>query len=101
MALSPCIGSVLRQRMTAGVGSVLRRQCHGPWTLIEAEGVRGRRLTSWPSLRTDLRHAGATWEDKTVNCDGNLVTARKPDDRPEFCREMLKVLGEVPQRKAA
>ena len=80
---------------------MLRRQCHGPWTLIEAEGVRGRRLTSWPSLRTDLRHAGATWEDKTVNCDGNLVTARKPDDRPEFCREMLKVLGEVPQRKAA
>jgi protease I len=75
--------------------------CHGPWTLIEAEGVRGHRVTSWPSLRTDLRNAGATWEDKAVVRDGTLVTSRKPDDLPDFCREMLKLLGETPQRKAA
>lgn len=75
--------------------------CHGPWTLIEAEGVRGRRMTSWPSLRTDLRNAGATWEDKAVIRDGQLVTSRKPDDLPEFCREMLALFGETPQRKAA
>ncbi|MGA3398628.1 MAG: type 1 glutamine amidotransferase domain-containing protein [Acetobacteraceae bacterium] len=75
--------------------------CHGPWTLIEAEGVRGRRLTSWPSLRTDLRNAGANWEDKTVVRDGMLVTSRKPDDLPDFCREMLKLLDETAQRKAA
>jgi protease I len=75
--------------------------CHAPWTLIEADGVRGRRMTSWPSLRTDLRNAGATWEDKAVVRDGTLVTSRKPDDLPDFCREMLKLLGDTAQRKAA
>lgn len=75
--------------------------CHGPWTLIEADGVRGHRVTSWPSLQTDLRNAGATWEDKTVVRDGMLVTSRKPDDLADFCREMIKLLGETPQRKAA
>jgi protease I len=76
--------------------------CHGPWTLIEAEGVRGHRMTSWPSLQTDLRNAGATWEDKSVIRDGLLVTSRKPDDLPEFCREMLQMIGETtPQRSAS
>jgi protease I len=63
--------------------------CHGPWTLIEADGVRGRRMTSWPSLRTDLRNAGAVWEDRSVVVDGPLVTSRKPDDLADFCREMV------------
>ena len=75
--------------------------CHGPWTLIEAEGVRGRRVTSWPSLRTDLRNAGATWEDSTVVRDGNLVTSRNPDDLPNFNREMLALFSGASQRKAA
>ena len=75
--------------------------CHGPWTLIEADGVRNRRVTSWPSLQTDLRNAGTKWEDKTVIRDGTLVTSRKPDDLPDFCREMLQLFGEAPQRKAA
>lgn len=64
--------------------------CHGPWTLIEADGVRGKHLTSWPSLKTDLRNAGAKWEDKSVVVDGGLVTSRKPDDLKDFCREMVK-----------
>lgn len=75
--------------------------CHGPWTLIEADGVRGHRMTSWPSLQTDLRNAGATWEDKTVIRDGKLVTSRKPDDLPDFCREMLILFGESRERQAA
>jgi protease I len=64
--------------------------CHGPWTLIEADGVRGKHMTSWPSLKTDLRNAGAAWQDKSVVVDRNLVTSRKPDDLADFCREMVK-----------
>lgn len=63
--------------------------CHGPWMLIEANGVRGRRMTSWPSLQSDLRNAGAKWDDQDVVRDGMLVTSRKPADLPAFCREML------------
>ena len=62
--------------------------CHGPWTLIEAGGVRGKRMTSWPSLRTDLSNARAQWVDQEVVVDGELVTSRKPDDIPVFNREM-------------
>jgi protease I len=75
--------------------------CHGPWTLIEADAVRGRRMTSWPSLRTDLTNAGAQWEDKTVVVDGPLVTSRKPDDLPEFCREMIALFEAGSADKAA
>ena len=75
--------------------------CHGPWTLIEADGVRGHRMTSWPSLRTDLKNAGANWEDKSVVVDGRLVTSRKPDDLPDFCRAMVKLFGEAQGQKAA
>jgi protease I len=67
--------------------------CHGPWLLAEAEGIDGRTVTSWPSIRTDLRHAGATVVDKEVVVDGNLVTSRKPDDIPAFNRELLAQLG--------
>jgi protease I len=58
--------------------------CHAPWTLVEADVVRGRKVTSWPSLQTDLRNAGADWQDSEVVIDGNLVTSRKPDDLPAF-----------------
>ena len=74
--------------------------CHGPWTLIEADGVRGHTMTSWPSLQTDLRNAGAKWEDRTVIRDGRLVTSRKPDDLPAFCQEMVQLFGEVARRAA-
>jgi protease I len=63
--------------------------CHGPWTVLESGNARGRRMTSWPSLQTDLRNAGADWADEEVIVDGNLVTSRKPDDIPAFNREML------------
>ncbi|GIM95276.1 type 1 glutamine amidotransferase domain-containing protein [Paractinoplanes toevensis] len=63
--------------------------CHGPWTLIEAGVVNGRTMTSWPSLRTDLANAGATWVDQEVFVDDRLVTSRKPDDLPAFCAAMV------------
>jgi protease I len=69
--------------------------CHGPWTLIEAGAVQGKKMTSWPSLRTDLRNAGANWVDQEVVIDGKLVTSRKPDDLPAFNREFLHLLTKV------
>jgi protease I len=67
--------------------------CHGPWTLIEADVVRGRKLTSWPSLQTDIRNAGGKWTDAEVVVDKDLVTSRKPADIPAFNREMLRVFA--------
>jgi protease I len=67
--------------------------CHGPWTVIEAGAARGRRIASWPSLKTDLRNAGAEWMDQEVVVDNNLVSSRKPDDIPAFNREMLKLFS--------
>lgn len=63
--------------------------CHGPWLLAEADVIRGRRLTSWPSIKTDLRNAGAKWVDEAVVADNGLVTSRKPDDIPSFNRMMI------------
>lgn len=81
-------------------GKPIAAICHGPWTLIEAGGVRGRRMTSWPSLRTDLANAGATWVDEESVVDGALVTARKPDDIPAFNRAMLALFAEGRRRAA-
>jgi protease I len=69
--------------------------CHGAWTLIEAGGVRGRKLTSWPALKTDLLNAGAKWVDEEVVIDGQLVTSRKPDDLPAFNREITRLFGKA------
>ena len=63
--------------------------CHGPWTLVEAGVVKGRTMTSWPSLKTDLKNAGANWVDREVVRDEKLVSSRQPDDLPAFCREMV------------
>jgi protease I len=71
--------------------------CHGPWTLIEADVVRGRTLTSWPSLQTDLRNAGATWVDEEVHVDAGpstLVSSRRPDDLPAFCAKVVEEFAE-------
>jgi len=68
--------------------------CHGPWTLIDAGGVEGRTLTSWPSLKTDLRNAGANWVDEQVVVDSGLVTSRKPADLPAFCAKMIEEIAE-------
>jgi protease I len=64
--------------------------CHGPWTLIEADVVRGRKLTSFPSVKTDLRNAGANWVDEEVVVDSGLVSSRNPDDLPAFCAKMIE-----------
>jgi protease I len=68
--------------------------CHGPWMVLEAGGAKGRRMTSWPSLKTDLRNAGADWVDEECVVDGNLVTSRKPDDIPAFNEAMLALFQE-------
>ncbi len=68
--------------------------CHGPWTLIEADVVRGRTLTSWPSLKTDLRNAGAEWVDEEVHVDQGLVTSRKPDDLEAFSSKVIEEVAE-------
>lgn len=70
--------------------------CHGPWTLVEADAVRGKHLTSWPSLKTDIRNAGGEWEDREVVRDGLLVTSRKPDDIPAFNRETIELFAGAP-----
>jgi protease I len=70
-------------------GKPIAAICHGPWTLIDAGAVRGRRMTSWPSLKTDLSNAGATWVDEEVVCDRGLVSSRKPADIPAFNRTMI------------
>jgi protease I len=76
--------------------------CHGPWTMIEADVVRGRRMTSWPSLRTDLRNAGAEVVDEEVVTDSGIVSSRKPDDLPAFCRKIVEEFAEGQhQRRAA
>lgn len=68
--------------------------CHAPWTLVEADVLKGRTLTSWPSLQTDLRNAGATWVDEEVHVDQGLVTSRKPDDLPAFNAKMVEEFAE-------
>lgn len=75
--------------------------CHGPWTLIEANGVQGRRMTSWPSLKTDLTNAGATWVDEPVATDRGLVTSRRPDDLGAFCEKMVEEFHEGAHRRRA
>lgn len=73
--------------------------CHGPWTLVEADAVRGKKLTSWPSLKTDIRNAGGAWEDAPVVADQGLVTSRKPDDIPAFNRKMIEEFGKHPSTR--
>lgn len=74
-------------------GKVVAAICHAPWTLVEADVVRGRKLTSWPSLQTDLRNAGAEWHDQKVVVDGNLITSRNPHDLPAFTGQLLESLA--------
>jgi protease I len=69
--------------------------CHGPWTVIETGAARGRRIAAWPSLKTDLRNAGAEWIDDEVVVDGNLVSSRKPDDIPAFNQKMIEVFAQA------
>jgi protease I len=84
-----------------GSGKPIAAICHGPWTLIEADAIRGRTITSWPSLKTDLRNAGANWVDRESVRDGRLITSRKPSDIPAFNRDMIQLFGEEAQARRA
>ena len=77
----------------AQAGKTVAAICHGPWTLINAGQVDGRKVTSWPSLRQDLENAGAQWEDREVVRDGNLITSRNPDDIPAFANAVIEALA--------
>ncbi len=77
-------------------GKPIAAICHGPWTLINAGGVKGRKMTSWPSIRLDLENAGASWTDAPVVVDKGLVTSRKPDDIPQFNAKMIEEFAEGP-----
>jgi protease I len=69
--------------------------CHGPWLLVEADALRGRTITSWPSLETDIKNAGGAWVDKQVQLDQKLLTSRKPDDLPAFCAQLVELLSDA------
>ena len=79
-------------REFAHTGKPLAAICHGPWLLIEADVVRGKHITSWPSLKTDLRNAGAEWQDSEVVVDSNIITSRKPDDLKAFNQKIEELL---------
>ncbi|MBB2205524.1 type 1 glutamine amidotransferase domain-containing protein [Gluconacetobacter takamatsuzukensis] len=88
--------SVAFVRHFVEAGKPIAAICHGAWTLIEAGGVAGHRMTSWPSLRTDLTNAGAHWVDEEVVTDGPLVTSRRPDDLPAFCTAIVHLFANAP-----
>ena len=75
--------------------------CHGPWILVEAGVVKGKSVTSWPSVRTDLVNAGANWQDQEVCVDGQFITSRKPDDIPAFSRTIIDALTSIGSKAAA
>lgn len=80
-------------RAFGDTGKPVAAICHGPWTLIDAGLVMGRKVTSWPSLRQDLENAGAQWHDREVVTDGQLITSRKPDDIPAFAHALIEMLA--------
>jgi deglycase len=92
LRLEPQAIEFIRQFVNSGkpIGAI----CHGPWTLIEAGAVRGRRMTSYPSIKTDLINAGANWVDEEVVVDNGIVTSRKPADIPAFNRKLIEEIGE-------
>ena len=99
LRMDPKAVNFVQQFVTAGktVGAI----CHGPWTLLEAGALKGKTVTSWPSLRTDLKNAGAHWVDKEVVTDGQFITSRKPDDIPAFNNAVIESLAQGPQKRAA
>ncbi|MGV9010165.1 type 1 glutamine amidotransferase domain-containing protein [Brevundimonas sp.] len=86
-------GAVAFVKAFGDAGKPIAAICHGPWTLIDAGLVEGRRITSWPSLKADLANAGAQWVDEEVVVDSGLVTSRSPDDIPAFCKAAIKAFA--------
>ncbi|MGC1156503.1 MAG: DJ-1/PfpI family protein, partial [Acidobacteriaceae bacterium] len=85
----------------AATGRPVAAICHGPWTLVEADVVRGKTFTSWPSLKTDLKNAGAHWVDMEVVADGQFISSRKPDDIPAFSKALIEAVGKEKARERA
>ena len=85
-------GAVALVKEFVASGRPVAAICHAPWTLVEADVLSGRTLTSWPSLQTDIRNAGGEWVDERVVVDGNLITSRNPDDLPAFCSAVVEAL---------
>ena len=85
----------------AETGKTVAAICHGPWMLVEADLVRGKTATSWPSIHTDLKNAGANWVDKEVVQDGQFITSRKPDDIPAFSEKIIEAVSGSAARRAA
>ena len=83
-------------RSFVDAGKPVAAICHAPWLLVEAGAVRGRTLTSWPSLQADVRNAGGTWVDEETVRDGSLLTSRRPDDLPAFCRALVELVRSRP-----
>jgi protease I len=88
-------------RAFADAGKPVAAICHGPWLLVEADLLRGKTATSWPSIRTDLRNAGANVVDEAAVTDGNIVTSRKPDDVPAFTEALIRLVEQAPERASA
>lgn len=92
LRIDPKAVNFVRQFVSTGrtVGAI----CHGPWTLLEAGALAGKTVTSWPSLKTDLKNAGANWVDQEVATDGQFITSRKPDDIPAFSKALIESVGQ-------
>lgn len=88
-------------RQFVATGRTVAAICHGPWTLIEAGVVAGKTMTSWPSVKTDLRNAGANWVDREVVTDGQFITSRNPDDIPAFSRTIIETVSHGRHARAA
>jgi len=88
-------------RQFAATGKPVAAICHGPWTLVEADVVRGKNVTSWPSLKTDLKNAGANWIDQEVVSDGQFIFSRKPDDIPAFNNAIIEAVSQGGGKRAA
>jgi protease I len=99
LRMDPAAVNFVRQFVSTG--KPVAAICHGPWTLIEADVLRGKTVTSWPSLKTDLKNAGATWVDQAVVTDGQFIFSRKPDDIPAFSKALIEAVVHAPEHAHA
>jgi protease I len=99
LRMDPAAVNFVRQFVSTG--RPIAAICHGPWTLVEADALRGRTVTSWPSLKTDIKNAGATWVDQAVVTDGQFIFSRKPDDIPAFNKALIEAMAGVPEHAHA
>jgi protease I len=99
LRMDPAAVNFVRQFVSTG--KPVAAICHGPWTLIEADALRGKTVTSWPSLKTDIKNAGATWGDQAVVTDGQFNFSRKPDDIPAFSKALIEALVHAPEHAHA